>query len=428
MHKVLVVAYYFPPMGLSGVQRTLKFVKYLKNYGWEPTVITAGNVAYFAHDKSLQKELDDTVIEVIRVGGKEPNSLLSKFGTIKFPREINRKIINRLSQTFFIPDNKISWAKKAAKKAQDLLKGESYELVFITGPPFSAFYSFANLKSKINVPLVIDYRDLWCNSYFSFYLTPFHKLLHKKMEYESLKAADLVIVTNRVVKEKIIKKYNFLTYNDIAIISHGFDPEDFEKTIEEVKTNNRMRLVYSGIFLEYNSPKYFLQAFKAITIERPDIAKNIELHFVGFLREENKKLIKKLNLQEFVFDDGYLNHNEAVSKIKSADVLWFMIGRRKNIDAILPGKVYEYIGSKKPILACVPEGAAKIALSEYPASFICEPDNVNQIKETIIKIFELYKRNELPQVEDGLLEKYRRDNLTDQLTKQFNKLLGAKVI
>ena len=79
-------------------------------------------------------------------------------------------------------------------------------------------------------------------------------------------------------------------------------------------------------------------------------------------------------------------------------------------------------------MACVPEGAAKIALSEYPASFICEPDNVNQIKETIIKIFELYKRNELPQVEDDLLEKYRRDNLTDQLTKQFNKLLGSKVV
>ena len=116
MPKVLVITYYFPPMGLSGVQRTLKFVKYLKNYEWQPTVITTGNVAYFAHDKSLQKELDETGVRVIRVEGAEPNSLLSKYGTIKLPSERIRKLFNRLSQVFFIPDNKLSWSKNAFKK------------------------------------------------------------------------------------------------------------------------------------------------------------------------------------------------------------------------------------------------------------------------------------------------------------------------
>lgn len=415
-------------MGLSGVQRTLKFVKYMKNYNWDPTVITTSEVGYFAHDLSLQKELESTGVRVIRVGGKEPNSLLSKFGTIKFPREIIRKIFNRVSQTFFIPDNKISWAKKAAEKTTQILQQEHYDLIFVTGPPFSAFYTFSQIKKKFRIPLVLDYRDLWYNSYFAFYLTPFHRMLHKKMEYTSLKAADLVTVTNRVVKERILKKYHFRTYNDITIINHGFDLEDFEKTISEVKNNNRMRLTYSGIFMEYNSPKYLLRAFKEITIEKPEVAKNIELHFVGFLRNENKKLIKKLNLQEFVFDHGYINHDQSVAKIKSADVLWLMVGNLKNIDAILPGKVYEYIGTKKPILACVPDGAAKIALKEYPASFICDPENINQIKETIIKIYELYKRNKLPKVDDEFLVKYRRDYLTEQLTKQFNQLLKAAVL
>jgi hypothetical protein len=117
MFKVLVVAYYFPPMGLSGVQRTLKFVKYMKNYNWEPTVITSGKVAYFAHDKYLSDELDELKINVIRVeGSSEPNSLLSKFGTIKLPREFIRNIFNKISQTIFIPDNKISWSKKVFKK------------------------------------------------------------------------------------------------------------------------------------------------------------------------------------------------------------------------------------------------------------------------------------------------------------------------
>jgi len=116
MHKVLVIAYYFPPMGLSGVQRTLKFVKYLKQNNWEPTVITTENVAYFAHDESLQKELEETGVRVIRVEGSEPNSILSKHGTVKLPSEFVRKSFNRLSQIIFIPDNKISWAEKALKK------------------------------------------------------------------------------------------------------------------------------------------------------------------------------------------------------------------------------------------------------------------------------------------------------------------------
>jgi hypothetical protein len=122
MFKVLVVAYYFPPMGLSGVQRTLKFVKYMKNYNWEPTVVTSGNVAYFAHDNSLQKELVDTDVRIIRVSGsREPNSLLSKMGTMKLPSEFIRNIFDKISQSIFIPDNKISWAKLAYKKIDEIL-------------------------------------------------------------------------------------------------------------------------------------------------------------------------------------------------------------------------------------------------------------------------------------------------------------------
>jgi glycosyltransferase involved in cell wall biosynthesis len=423
MHKVLVIAYYFPPMGLSGVQRTLKFVKYFKNYCWEPTVITTSEVGYFAHDQSLQKELDETGIRVIRIAGKEPNSFLARFGTLKLPREFIRKFLNKISQTFFIPDNKVSWARNAVKKTLEVINSENFDLIFVTGPPFSLFYEFSKFKKHCHIPFFFDYRDIWYESYFAFYPTPIHRILHKKMEYKSLKAADKISVTNRIAKEKLIKTYNFLTYNDIIIISHGFDHEDFERIPAQPKSKNRMSLMYSGIFMVYNSPKYLLKAFKELTIERPDISKNIELHFVGFLRKENTSLIKKLKLQEFVFDHGYLNHDESIAKIKSADVLWMMVGKRKNIDSILPGKLYEYMGTKKPILGCVPEGAAKLALSEYPASFVCEPDNINQIKETIIKLFDLYKRNEFPGVDEELLAKYRRDFLTEQLTKQMNNIL-----
>jgi glycosyltransferase involved in cell wall biosynthesis len=423
MHKVLVIAYYFPPMGLSGVQRTLKFVKYLKQNNWEPTVITSKNVAYFAHDESLQKELEETGVSVIRVEGSEPNSLLSKHGTIKLPSEFVRKSFNRLSQSFFIPDNKISWAKKAYKKTMEILSDEHFDCLFISGPPFSQFDVFSDFKKHHNIPLIFDYRDLWYDSYFAFYPTTFHRLIHKKKEYRSLKAADRIIVTNRKIKEKLLNVFPFLTFDDVIIISHGYDQDDFDKIIAQPKSQNKMVLMYSGIFMVYNTPEYFLKAFKQLTIERTDLASNIELHFVGFLGKANKKMISKLNLQSFVKDHGYVNHDESIAKLKSADVLWFMVGKRRNIDAILPGKVYEYIGTRKPIIASVPDGAAKLAVTEYKAAFVTEPDNVEQIKDTIIKVFGLFKEGKLPTPDEKYVESFRRDALTEILAKQLNKVL-----
>lgn len=423
MHKVLVIAYYFPPMGLSGVQRTLKFVKYFNNNNWEPTVITTGDVAYFAHDESLQKELDATGVRVIRVEGAEPNSLLSRHGTIKLPSEFVRKTFNRLSQIFLIPDNKLSWSKKAFKKCLEILSHEQFDCVFITGPPFSQFDVFSFLKKVHNVPLILDYRDLWYDSYFAFYPTPFHRLIHKKKEYKALKASDLIVVTNRKLKEKLLNVFPFLTFNDVVIISHGYDQEDFDTITAQPKPHNKMVLMYSGIFMVYNTPEYFLKAFKQLTIERTDIASNIELHFVGFLRKENQKLIRNLKLQSFVKDHGYVNHAESIAKIKSADVLWFMVGKRRNIDAILPGKVYEYIGARKPIIACVPNGAAKMAALDYKASFITEPDNIEQIKNTILEVYKLFKAGKLPVPDEKFVEGFRRDFLTEQLAKQMNNVL-----
>lgn len=423
MHKVLVIAYYFPPMGLSGVQRTLKFVKYLKNYDWEPTVISAADVAYFAHDDSLQKELDETGIRVIRVAGSDPNSLLSKKGTVNLPSEFVRKTFNRLSQIFFIPDNKLSWSKKAFMKAIEILSKEHFDCVFISGPPFSQFDVFSEIKKKHNIPLILDYRDLWVDNQFSFYPTPFHKSLHKQKEYKSLKAADRVIVTNRRIKEKLINDYKFLTFDEVFIISHGFDPADFVDVERIQKPNDKMIITYSGLFYEYITPKFFLKAYKKLLLENPSVAENIRLSFVGLLGKENVKLIKQLKLESYVTEYGYLNHSETIQKLLMSDVLWFMVGYGKSAATISSGKLYEYFGTRKPIIACLPDGALKAAASEYKAAFITEPDNIEQIKNSLIKVYQLYKSGNLPVPDEQYVEGFRRDLLTEQLSLQFNKVL-----
>lgn len=423
MHKVLVIAYYFPPMGLSGVQRTLKFVKYLKHYDWEPTVITTQNVAYFAHDESLQKELDETSVRVIRVTGSEPNSLLSKKGTIKLPSEFIRKTFNRLSQTFFIPDNKLSWSKMAYKKSIELLSNEHFDCIFISGPPFSQFDVFSEIKKTRNIPLILDYRDLWVDNQFSFYLSPFHKSIHKQKEYKALKAADRVVVTNRRIKEKLINDYKFLTFDEVFIISHGFDPEDFINVELIQKPNDKMLVTYAGLFYEYITPKYFLHAFKKLLIENPSVAENIRLSFVGLVGKENQRLIKELKLESFISEYGYVNHKETIQKLMMSDILWIMVGKGKSAETISSGKLYEYFGTRKPIFACLPDGALKTAAFEYKASFITEPDNVEQIKDTLIKVFKLYKEGKLPIPDENYVESFRRDLLTEQLALQFNKVL-----
>ncbi len=427
MFKVIVIAYYFPPMGLSGVQRTLKFVKYMKDYNWEPTVITAAGTGYFAHDTSLLEEANQAGINIVRVGGKDIISRLAKKGTVKMPAEIIRKFLSRLSYTFFIPDNKKGWCKQAIVKAREILKNEKFDLIFVSGPPFSTFMMATELKEEFDLPLVVDYRDLWYGSQFAFYPTPMHKYLHKKWEYKVLKAVDKITVTNRRVKEKILDYYKFLTFEDVFIISHGYDPQDFENLVPIKKSNSKMILTYAGIFYDFLTPKYFLRAFKKLTIERPDVGANIELHFVGILRKENEKLIRKLGLQEFVKEYGYLSHKESLLKVISSDVLWLMVGNSRNIDTHSAGKLYEYFGTRKPILANIPEGALKTALTDYKSSFITSPDNIDEIKEALLKIYSLYISNQLPEPNEEFVLKHRRDVLTDQLTKQFQFLVKAEV-
>src|SRR5690606_26308398 len=155
MFKVLFISYYFPPMGLSGVQRSLKFAKYLKQFNWEPTILTAGDTAYYAHDYELLKEAENAELKIVRTDGSGPNQI-GKKKTVKIPIEIIRKTLSNLSKFFFIPDNKIGWSNSAYKKGKELLSNEKFDLIYVTCPPFSSFVTAAKLKKEFDLPLIVD--------------------------------------------------------------------------------------------------------------------------------------------------------------------------------------------------------------------------------------------------------------------------------
>ncbi|MCW8848534.1 MAG: glycosyltransferase [Melioribacteraceae bacterium] len=426
MFKVLVIAYYYPPLGLSGVQRTLKFTKYFKDFNWSPTVITTGKIGYFAYDENLLAEAESAGIEIIRTEAFNPNSMLKKKGIVTMPSTWLMKLLGRISKTFFIPDNKKYWALKAAKEAKKELAKNKYDAIYISVPPFSSIMPIVKLKDKFDIPIFVDYRDSWLLNQFRFYPTPYHRYKHKKIEDKVLRKIDRVIVVNRIIKENLLKNYQFLKFKDIDIIPHGYDQADFDNCIPLPKENTKMIITYAGIFYEDITPKYLLQAFKQLSLEEPDIAANIELHFVGHFKKENRKLVKKLKLESFVREIGYLSHNEVIRRITSSDVLWLMLPNKIRMQNVSPGKLFEYFGARKPIIASLPEGIARNAAKEYGASYLTLPDSIDQLKTTLFNVHKDFIDNNFPIFDKLYVENHNRKVQADRLIKIFQFYLKSE--
>ena len=425
--RVLVIAYYFPPMGLSGVQRTLKFVKYLPLYGWAPTVLTVEPKGYYEKDESLLRELDGRGTTIVRTASAGPTRLFAGKEVVRLPREWVRRMMSMLSDTIFIPDNKVSWRRKAVARALELHRETPFDLIFATAPPFTDFRIGAAVKAKINRPLVFDYRDPWVDYPFKFYPTPFHKLWNVSLERHALRASSHVVTTSRRVKELMIRRYRFLTFHDIEIIPQGFDPDDYPRGLTETSRTSRkarvggnpMRVTYAGVFWEDRRPDYFLQAFRDLLNESPKLRGRIEAVFIGNFRAENIRLVNRLGLNDSVTVLGYLPHDQCVKELLASDLLWMICGD----DLGTPGKLYEYIGARKPILGCVPEGFLRQTVIEAGGVAV-GPRDVTGIKHALAEFFQRFERRELKGPREDIVEKYNRANLTGNLVKLFESLLA----
>jgi len=417
---VLVIAYYFPPMGLSGVQRTLKFVKYLPQFGWQPTVLTVTPTGYYAQDYTLLDELHHYHIELLRVGSLDPNRLFRKKGVVKMPSEPLRKFLTFVSDTLFIPDNKIGWKRKAVAAASELLEKKQFNAIFATAPPFTDFLIGEDLKKKYDIPLVLDYRDPWLEYPFKYYPTPLHKLWNYRLEKSVLHSSSKIITTNRRVKELLLRRYKFLTFSDIVILPQGYDPQDFADNIPLSPSQNRkMRITHAGVFYGDRTPKYFLQALRKVFTDHPELKGQIEAYFVGNFHDAFVKMITSMDLENDVTITGYLDHKHCIQSLVSSDVLWLVLDN----DRQSPGKVYEYLGARKPILGCVPDGFVRDALLETDAAVLTAPTNVAEIAQGILELYSMFKEKRLPRPKEDVVQQYDRVKLTGELAKILSFLI-----
>ena len=421
VRRVLVVAYYFPPMGLSGVQRTLKFVRHLPHFNWLPTVLTVDPVGYFAQDTTLLGELSAPGITVVRTPPAGPGRFFRRKDVVRLPAEGMRKFLSRMSDTFFIPDNKIGWRRKAVRVAEELHRRKPFDLIFATAPPFTDFLIGAAIKELINKPLVFDYRDPWVDYPFKFYPTPLHKAVTIALERKALRASSHVVTTNRRVKELLIRRYGFLTHHDIDIIPQGFDPADFEEATPLVgprrPADGRMRITYAGIFWEDRIPDHFLRGLRALFDSRPETNGRIEARFVGHFRGENLALVRALGLTDAVTILDYLPHRECVAELLASDALWMIVGD----DLGSPGKLYEYIGARKPILGLVPEGFIRGTIIEA-GGLVVPPKDVAGITSALSTLFDRFSGGTMPSPPHSVVEKFDRRTLTGNLVRVFESL------
>ncbi len=412
-NTLLVIAYYFPPMGLSGVQRTMKFVKYLPQYGWKVIVLTAQPKSYYAYDESLAFEIDKEGIEVFRAS-KNNKAPKKKEKEKKFPSYFTQKIGRGILQTIYQPDSKIGWKKSAVKMGEKIMREYPVNAIFSTAPPFTDFLVANELSKKFSKPFIVDYRDTWVDNPFHFYPTPFHKNRSINLETDILTHAEKAIVTTRYSKELLLKRYRFLNHNDVLIIPHGFDPDDFYFS-PEIQKSEKFTITHSGVFQDNRTPKYFLKALKNFIEKNPSAGKDINAKFVGLMRSSHTKMVKKMGLESNVDLVGYVPHKEAVGHIINSDVLWMML----NDTIRTPGKLYEYFGARKPLLVSSPPGIMRTIAEESGCAICTDPKDVKAIESAIAKYYNMWKTGNLPEISVDFTSKYDRSLLTGELAREL---------
>lgn len=419
MKRVLVIAYYFPPMGLSGVQRVSKFVKYLPDAGWAPTVLTIEPAGYFAFDEALLAELDRPDISIKRVVSVDPTRFFRRQSTVSLPSEGTRRWMSNLSQSLFIPDNKIGWKKPALAKAEDLHAATPFDAVFASIPPYTGALIAEQFSSKHRLPLIIDYRDDWLDNPRHVYPTPVHRWLHERLERKAMQQADaLVTINNRIASLLSGRVSRYVGHarleTPVHVIPQGFDPEDFEKPAAE-RHADRLQLLYSGVFYDAQTPDFFLNGLARFLQQYPVARPYVEAIFVGLIPASSSANIKSLGLDDVVRVEGYLAHEEVVPALQGADVLWMTVGKGRGQDTISTSKLFEYIGARKPILGLVPEGAARDALIAYGASYLAQPDDPSAIADQLKAIYDAWTTKQLPVPAHSSVTRFDRKRLTYEL-------------
>lgn len=431
MKKVLVITYYWPPSGGAGVQRWLKFTKYLRDYGWEPIIYTPENPEAPAIDHSLEKDIPEG-IQVIKtkiwepyaaykrfVGRKKEDSIKGGFLSENKSPSLTEKISVWIRGNFFIPDARRFWIKPSVRFLADFLRRNPVDAMVSTGPPHSMHMIALGIKKKLNIPWLADFRDPWTNIdfYDDLMLTKFAHQKHIRSEREVLKTADKVVT----VSWNWAKDFEKLCSRRIDVVTNGYDPEDFIN-LSDNSRSEKFVLCHIGSLNKDRNPINLWKALSMLTKEDECFRSNLKISFIGQTDYSVFESIKVFGLENFTEKIDYLPHQLAMERALRATVLLLPLNNTPNVDGIIPGKLFEYIASSRPILCIGPENgdSAKI-IQECDAGFTCDFENTELMKLTLAKYFYFFNSKiGFPQFRKENLDNYSRKKLANKIANLLN--------
>lgn len=423
--KILIITYYWPPAGGPGVQRWLKFAKYLPDFGWKPIIYTPENPNYPLLDETLMKDVPEN-IEMVRTKIWEPYQLAEKlnksnkkFKAGQFDVGKNQSWKSKLSiwvrGNFFIPDARVFWVKPSVTFLEKYLKENKIDTIVTSGPPHSLHLIGLGLKSKMpDLKWIADFRDPWTEiSYYKHLkLTKSSDKKHRQLESSVFKNADITLATSYTDAE------NFRKAGANAVcITNGFDESDSGKKVEGQKSENKFTLSYIGVLEQLRNPENLWKELDELVKENPEFAADFKLKFVGRIDDKILQTIENSSLKNHILNLGYLAHGKAVEEMQNSDILLITNFPNDSSKGIIPGKIFEYLASGKQILSFGPDKAdvAKI-LEETQAGKHFSYQDTETIKMFIFEKFELWKNGSLLENTQHI-EQFTRKNLTQQLTE-----------
>jgi glycosyltransferase involved in cell wall biosynthesis len=435
MKKVLVIAYGFPPIAGIGPIRSVKFAKYLPEFGWDPIVLTVEGGEGFIYDPSLEAMLLEKV-KIYRARSWEPFKTtqakriadrLEKSGSRH--RVVHQRIIALLKSSYFslyVPDNKIGWLPFAVKLGKEIIECERIDLIFSTSPPPTNLLVGRSLKHYCNKPLVIDYRDEWTtNRYRDISSNPLTSLINRHLERSVLSAVDAVVTATQPIVDNLQKARLLSPSTFHSTIMNGFDPDDYHKDCRPQK-NSKFSIVYTGSFYgKRQTPHCFLRAIKRLLQTHQDIRGKIQVFFVGNMHEKQIALINELSLEDVVQVCGLVPYRLAIEYQLSADVLLLIVGKGQGSNVVSTGKIFDYFGAGKPILALVPtNGVASDLISGSCTGITVDPEDIEAISQAIFKLYTGWADGQVHYEPDmSVVNQYSRRMLTGKLAQVFDDVL-----
>ena len=418
--KVLIITYYWPPAGGSGVQRWLKFVKYLQEFGIEPVVYTVENANYLKQDISLLNEVPKG-IKILKQPIWEPTDFLfwkkNKHKNKGISNVSKGGFLSFIRGNFFIPDPKIFWVKPSVNYLQKYLDNHAIDVIISTGPPHSMHLIAEKLHQKNTIKWLADFRDPWSNLYYNkdFNQLAFAKNKNKRLEERILRNSDCILTVSNSLKEELAK-----TAKKVEVITNGFDDEFLAS--KNVILDTKFSISYIGLLPKQSNPNLLFKVLKGLCKESETFKKDLQLNFIGDISEEVKVEILANKLNENTDFVGYVSHQEAIAYQNKSQVLLLLIPNVKNNKGILTGKLFEYLKAKRPILAIGPEkGDLATILQETNSGVIVNFDGEEKLKLEIVALYQKYKEDKLT-VNFSNIEKYHRKELTKKLASILKSL------